>query len=273
MNEILRPEIDQAVRMGLNLGELLRQGMPSVFVRGGTRGSCVEYRGGTAGGRLCREVAVFIDGVQVSAPSLVYPTMPLQDIERLEMLSPGEAGARYGLAAGWGVLLIETRTGKRPTAVARDADPLMLGANWSEEAQPYRWKRVFGSSLVANGVGLGLAVVVANQCLELRDSGLLGVNAKCNGLVTVSTGFLTLGLPSVAGSLAAGWAGSTERSRGRLLPAAILGALSAATGYVLVVEGGTGGRRGAAWTTGAVLLTVGTPMVTTVSDRIFRALR
>jgi hypothetical protein len=272
MNEIMRPEIDDAVRRGMNLGELLRQGMPSVFVRGGSRGSCVEFRGGTAAGRFCREVAVFIDGVQVSAPALLFPTLPLQDIERLEMLSPGEAGARYGLSAGWGVLLIETRTGRRVQAQRRSSDPMLMGANWSEELEPYRWKRVLGSSLLANGLGLGAALVLANQCLEMRESGLLGVDAKCNGIMTVGTGFITLGLPSVAGGLAARWAGTTERSRGRLVPSAVLGALSAAAGYVLVVEGDVGGG-GAAWTAGALLLTVGTPLVTTLSDRVFRALR
>ncbi len=269
MREISREEIDEASRRGLSLTDLLRQGMLGTGVRGGgASGDCVAYRA-AASGMICREVAVYVDGVQVSSPSLLFPTMPLSDIERIEMLSAAEAGARYGLSGGWGVLLVETRSGKRQMTAARAAQP---AADWSEESKPYPWKRVFTSSLVGSSVGLGLGLIAVNRCLQLKESGLLEVDTRCNGLATYGSSFLALGLPSLVGGFAARWAGATERSRGRLLPAAFMGGLSVVAGYLLVVRA----ERDASTSSqvaGVVLLTVGTPLLTTVSDRVFRALR
>jgi hypothetical protein len=196
--------------------------------------------------------------------------MPIHDIERMELLSPGEAGTLYG-GASWGVLLIETRTGPRRRGPA--ADPrIVSGFDWSAEQQPYRWKAVLGSSLVGNALGLGIALMVANKCLKPNTNGLLGVRSDCGPLITMGAGFVTLGLPSVAGSAAARWAGATVRSRGRLLPSAVLGSLAGASGYLFLVRGETG-ESAAAGKVGAVILTIGTPLLMTLSDRVFRALR
>ncbi|MCI0434442.1 MAG: TonB-dependent receptor plug domain-containing protein [Gemmatimonadetes bacterium] len=107
INQILRPEIEDAGRRGLDLGTLLQESMPGVRVTPvGPRGAlseysgsyCVEYRSGEArrGTPACREVTVYVDDIAVSSPSYLFSTLALQDIERLEMLGPGEAGTRYG---------------------------------------------------------------------------------------------------------------------------------------------------------------------------------
>jgi hypothetical protein len=275
-NELRREYIDGAQQKGFNLAEALRDGMMSVQVSGERRGGsyCVEYRSGTfqnKGGAVCREVAVYIDDVKISNPSTLYSTMPLRDIERIEMLGPNEAGTRYGISGGRGVLLIETRQGilaqRRPE---RKGAP-MAGLDWSLETQPYRWAKVAGSSIVGSAVGLGLAMLVADQCLRI-EPGTHPLRSKCDAFSTVASGFIVIGLPSVAGSFAASRAGATERSKGRILPSALLGTLSAAGGYLLYVQGKSNDSQFST-TTGILLVTVGTPVLTTVGDRLFRSLR
>jgi hypothetical protein len=275
MNEIERPSIDRASQMGLNLGQLLGQEMPGVRVRGGAFGAntCVEFRGSVNVDGTCREVSVFLDGVPVTVPGALYATMPIQEIERLEVLSPGQAGALYGSVGGWGVLLIETRRGVRPPDRARGERELLFGFDWSEEERGYPWFRVAGSSLLGNALGLGVAMLAADQCFEVRARGILSVQtSRCNAVTTMLAGFVSLALPAAAGSYAARWAGGTGRSRGRVLPGLIVGTISAAGGYLLLVRG-QGSNSDTATNTGALILTVGTPVLLTISDRALRILR
>jgi hypothetical protein len=261
--------------MGLSLGQLLGQEMAGVRVRGGSFGpnTCVEFRGAVNLDGLCNEVSVFLDGVPVTVPGALFATMPIHEIERMEVMSPGQAGALYGSVGGAGVLLIETRRGVRPEDNRRRNDELLFGFDWSQEAQAYPWLRVAGSSLVGNALGLGVALVTAEQCFEVRARGILSVQtARCNAVTTMLAGFVSLALPAAAGSYAARWAGGTGRSRGRVLPGLIVGTISAAGGYLLLVRG-QGTDSEVASTAGAVILTVGTPILLTLSDRVLRILR
>ena len=275
-NEIIREEIDAAAQKGQTLAELLRDGMITLRVSAERRGAvCVEYRQGGVGlggaRATCREVAVFMDGVHVTAPSSIYSTIPLRDIERIEVQGPNEAGTRYGIVGGRGVLLIETRQGSARTPRPEQLSTLMTGFDWSAETRPYRWPRVLGGSFVGNAAGLGLGLLVADQCFRL-DAGIHGLRSKCNALSTVVAGFVILGLPGVSSSVAARWGGATDRSEGRIVPAALLGTLTAATGYFLLLQANSNDSKSAE-TAGTVVLTVATPLVTGVADRVFRRLR
>ena len=219
----------------------------------------------------CRPVAVFVDGVRISVPATVYSTMRLNDLERIEVLAPSEAGTRYGIAGGWGVLLLETRQGPGARGRPEQRTVLMSGFDWSLESKPYRWRRVLGGSLVGNAAGLGLALMAADQCFRL-DAGIHGLRSKCDAFSTVGTGFVVLALPAVAGSFAAQWGGATDRSKGRVVPSALLGTLTVASGYLLLVHANSNDSA-AAQTAGTLVLTVGTPLVTTFADRVFRGLR
>ncbi|MSR35721.1 MAG: hypothetical protein EXR95_03610 [Gemmatimonadetes bacterium] len=267
INEIARPEIDDAQRRGIGLGELLRQGMPSLSLRG----NCVEYRGARRGSGPCREVYAIMDGVPVSSPSMLVQTMPLQDIERLEMLSPAEAGAIYGAFSGFGVLLIETRRGPTRERL-RAHGPALSSMDWSLEAQPYDWSRVALSSFVGTSLGLATGMLVGSQCLKVSETDFSGLRPKCAPVLTMGAGFFMLGLPGLAGGTAARWAGATDRSQGRLAPSALLSTLSVASGYLIWVEGKTT-KSDAARIAGISVLFVGTPLLTAFSDRLFRALR
>jgi hypothetical protein len=275
MNEIQRPAIDKASQMGLTLAQLLQQEMAGIRVRAGASGAntCVEYRGGVNITGGCAQMSVFLDGIPVSAPSALYASMSINEIERLEALSPGQAGALYGTGSAWGVLLIETRRGVRPGEQSANRDEMVFGFDWSQEQESYRWLLVGGSSVVANAIGLGASYLAANRCFEVRARGILSVQtARCNALTTMLAGFVTLALPSALGSYAARWAGGTERSRGRVLPGVIVGTITAAGGYMLLVRG-QGTDSDMLTNAGAIVLTVGTPLLLTISDRAMRVLR
>jgi hypothetical protein len=106
----------------------------------------------------------------------------------------------------------------------------------------------------------------------VRLRGVLGVRKRCNAISTMAAGMLTLSLPSLAGSYAARWGGSTERSQGRILPGLVMGTITAAAGFLLVVRGESLEADGMT-TAGTLILTVGTPALLIFSDRTLRVLR
>jgi hypothetical protein len=210
-------------------------------------------------------MAIFVDGVLMSAPGTIYPNIPLGDIERVEAISPGQAGVQYGTLAGNGVLLIETRSGPRPDREDRSTDAVVFGFDADVEQRPYAWTRVMTGTFAANALGLGLGVAVAHQCLRVGDDHTLGVRDGCQGVKGLGAGALALALPVFATSYAARWVGGTELSRGRLMPSLILGAGSAVAGYLLVINGQD--------LAGGAVLGVGIPMLGILSDHLFRGLR
>ena len=258
MNEVLREEIDQAVRRGQTLSELVRDRLPGASVRG----PCIDTRG-LRGGNC--EVAIVIDGVPIANPGSLLTTMPISNIERIEMLSAGEAGARYGSLGANGVLLIETRQG---TYDGRQDERRLTGFDWSLEQEPYRWKRVLTSALLVNAVGVGVSLALSDRCFRLTEASSFGLRAECSGVGAMSAGFVSLGLPSVVVGLAARWAGTTSRSRGRLLPSVATSTLGLLVGYMLVIHGDPWARAA-----GAVTLGIAVPVTATLSDRAFRTLR
>jgi hypothetical protein len=269
IHEIRFEEIQTAVRNGLTLFELLRHRMAGIKYRriSGSR-DCLEYRFMSAG-TTCREMTVVIDGVPVSEPGLVLPTMDLDEIERLEVLSPGQAGARYGSLSGYGVLLVETRTGLAPGRTGRSAT--MSPFDWAQEAEPYPWSRVLATSFVGNAIGLGLAYLPVAYCSHAW-TGSLTRRARCHPWVATGVGFAAIGLPGLAGGASATWAGTTERSQGHRGRSMSLGTLSNGAGALLLFTARSQGSD-ARQVAGLAVLALGTPLVVTLSDRFFRRLR
>jgi len=267
INEVERTDLDVGARTGRTLAELLRERIPGTSVRQGRLGgACVEFRGARSAGGACRELTVFVDGVRIADPGLFYTTIPPGDIERMELLSPAEAGARYGSLSGNGVLLVETRRPPQRRAGTDLADNAVSGFDWTGESRPYAWKRVFATSFVANAIGVGLSLALADQCLWRTEAGSLGLRTRCGGAATTGIGFLSLTLPSVGSSVAAQWGGATERSKGRVTPASLTTALGVTSGYMLLIHG-----TGTSEALGTAVLVVGVPVLTTLADRIFRA--
>src|SRR5690606_28270683 len=268
MKEVLRPEIDEAARTGRNLADALRQQLPGVSVRGGRMGgACLEYRGARSGSGPCRELTVFLDGVRIADPGLLYVTLSPSDVERMEILSPAEAGARYGSISGNGVLLIETRQGPRPASSDAEKEVFRTGFDWTGEDAPYRWRRVFASSFAANALSVGLSLALADQCLWRPEVGSLGLRTRCGGGATAGVAALSLALPTLTSSLAARWGGETSRSEGRITPTSLTTPLGLTSGYLLLIHG-----TGTSQAIGIGMLGVGAPVLTTLADRIFRSL-
>lgn len=275
INEIPAQEIELAARTGQQLGDLLRGGMPGVRVRGGSRPGdylCVEYRGRGAG--ECDEIAVYLDGVAVTEPGLLYSSLSLDEVDRVEVLSPLEAVVRYGDRAARGALLIESMS----TAL-RDADELpgaRLGAfDWSLDEQGHPWTRVLGTSVLSNAVGAGLGYLLLTRCVkaERLEAGV-HFDTNCGAFTTMSTGVLSLSLPGIAGAATASRAGATERSRGRFTSALMAGLISTTAGYVMLMHSEDPEYQSdSVRIAGLLTITVGTPLLLTLSDRVFRKLR
>jgi hypothetical protein len=268
MNEIQREEIEAAASAGLGLTELLQTSMPGTLASvSGTARTCVMYRSiRRIGERGCQEVSVFIDGVLIANPSYIYQTMPLQDIERMEMLSPGQAGLRYGTASGQAVLLIETRQGEATRRV--DASRFVTGFQWRGEEAPYDWAKVLASTFVVNAVVVASSLALAERCLWSPEIGSLGLRTRCNGFNTASIGLLSIAVPAVTGGMVARWGGRTDRTTGRLAPMALAGAMALTGGYLLVIQGGDSATK-----VGYGVLAAGVPLTLALADRIFRVLR
>jgi hypothetical protein len=278
MNEIQRPEIEQASMAGVSLAQLIQNGLIGVNVRIGSGSStCVEYRGSISDDGSCKDVSIVLDGVPVSVPGMLYMNMPISEIERIELMSPGEAGAIYGTSAGNGVLLIETRRGIRPSGPAKRNENL-LGFDSDFERRPYSWMKVAGASILGNALGLGVSVLAAEKCFrtvkrESKDNyPAIGLTHECNAPETMIMGFVTFGTPAAIGSLLAREAGKTEISSGRFLPGFIMGSLLSAGGYMMWIHGGAREIK-AIETAGLITLAVGTPILLTLTDFRFRLLR
>jgi hypothetical protein len=269
INEIRRPEIEAAARAGLNLSQLIQNTLPGVDVREGRGGQmCVTYRAIRSGLNLgdCDGVSVVLDGVPITSPGYIYTSIPLTDIERLEMLSPGQAGVRYGMRSGQSVLLVETRRGM--ASRENDLSKLLTGFDWSGEAKPYPWLRVFASAFVTNAMSVGISLALADDCFWTPETSSFALRTRCRALETASVSVLSVALPSASGSIAARWGGRTDRSQGRLVPSMVLTGAVLTGGYLLLING-----EGASETAGAMVLGLAVPAVLTLSDRVFRILR
>ena len=276
VNEIPAEEIEQAAQTGQHLGDLLRGGMSGIRVRGGIRPGddlCVEYRGSGAG--VCDEVAVYLDGVAVAEPGQIYASLSLDDIDRVEVLSPLEAVIRFGDRGARGALLIESRVPSLPERQNPFRTSPTRGWDWSLEEESHPSAKVFGNTILANALGVGLGYLALRQCVGTvaTDQGTR-FDTQCGALTTMGTGVFALSLPGAVGGIAATRSGSTRRSRGRIFHVAMAGLISTTAGYVMLMHGEDPEYRDNGLRIGGLLtMTVGTPLLLTISDRFFRSLR
>jgi hypothetical protein len=274
-NVIDAERIEAADRTGMTLMSLLRQEVPGIRFRGG---DCIEYRfqggGGAIGLRApdlppepenftCRELAVFVDGIRVRESASLLLDMYLGELERVEVLSPGQAGVRYGQAGAQGVLLLETKQGMAPGFVPDRVT--YTGFGWYD-AQPYRWPKVLAVSLATNAAGTALAFGTFMDCND-QDPAFEGVTT-CTSTIAAVAGILT----GISGGLLTGWAGKSPLTQGRTFPVMAVGAASAMTSYMLLVRAHEHDRD-ARHVARMVLGTAGSSLLMTLSDRIFRVRR
>jgi hypothetical protein len=263
-----RATIDAFPPAGAGLLPLLQSRVPSLRVEG----PCVEYRFQQHAVFFdpedpeslvtvpCRDVTVYIDGVPYPQGSTMLAQLSTQDVERIQVLSPAEAGLQYG-AGSRGVILVEMRSG-----VNRDA-PYRVhinGFGWNEP-EPYPWLRMVGGSVLGSALVYGVATNTLLECDGVEDP----LNPRrCHAMAGASAALLT----GLAAPLIARAVGKTALSEGRTYPALLTAVATASLGYLLYVHGENQGSD-ASRVAGQVVLGVGVPLTLTLSNRVFRMLR
>ncbi len=281
IGEVSREQLDLAARSGMHLGDILQAYVPSVRVDEHPYlvglPICIEFRGARFGpwDGFCRSPAVYLDGVPIGDPTVVYGTLNLNDIVRLEVVPPAEAGVRFGTGALWGALVIETRKPGIPSESEEDLRGLVRGReafDWSQEPAPQNWKRVFAYAFVGNAMGLAAGVAVADRCIEVVAPTYDRVTTECAPWPTMGSAVAGVVLPALGGSLGARIGGRTERSQAEFMPAMVASVMALIPGYALHISSRRSEWRKTGFI-GKALLVLGVPVATTIADRLFRTMR
>lgn len=274
-NVVTREQIQRTVGTSATLASALERFVTGVRVR--TQQVmpgdpvCVEFRASrTLDNPLaCRPPVIVMDGVRVSNPLQFFSSMPLEDVEQLEVLPPGEAGVQYGTDSNHGVLLITTRSGalRRPDL---GGQPIVTRYDFAVEGVPYDWKRTFAAAFVGNAVGVLIGVSTARSCLTFDNLSNHLLESDCGTAATVGARLALVTLPLGGVAYGTRTAGRTESSRGQFWPTLVGAALIGAPGYFLSATGEEDAWRGAD-ALGRVFILVGMPAVATLADRLFRS--
>jgi len=267
-NVIDRATIEAFPPGGQGLLPLLQSRIPSLRVLG----SCVEYRflqhAAVPDPRNpellimvpCRDITVYLNGVPNPQGSALLQQLPPEAVERIQVLSPAEAGLQYA-AGSRGVILVEMRQGMvRETPYRVHVN----GFGWNEQ-ESYPWLRVLGVSALGSAVVVGIA---SRTLLDCNGNEELPERPPCHHTGGVAAALLT----GAMAPLITRWAGRTPYSEGRTYPALLMAAATASIGYMLYVRG-ENQDSDTSRAAGQVVLAVGIPLTLTLSNRVFRMLR
>ncbi len=282
LNVVDRPQIERALGTSRHLGDLIRQTVPGIRLRQtnnlpGTN-VCLEFRAAATislvNRQPCNHPMVLLDGVTVTDPNFLYGTIGLSNIERIQVIPPGEAGARYGTGSLYGVILIDTRppggsrlAGDRASMPFR---PRRVSFDWSEDPAGHPTGRAMAGAFFGNALGLAAGVAVGQHCIGVDDKDQ--IVTSCGGLGNAAAILGAVALPAVGAALGTHFGGGTEVSVGRFVPALVGAGMMLFPGYAFSMSTVGGGSR-AANAVGNVLLVAGAPIVVTLADRLFRSLR
>jgi hypothetical protein len=280
--EVDRERIVRAIGTSRHMGDVLRQVVPGLRLRQASNLTqtdvCLEFRGAASisivNARPCNHPMVLLDGVIVTNPQYLYGSVGMENLERIQVIPPGEAGARYGTGSLYGVILIETQ---RPGPIrtgpdARDllVDRTALTFDWSRDPAGHDTDRAFLGALVGNAVGLTLGLLLSRQCI--RVDGDDEIATSCGATTNVLAGLSAFALPAAGSALGVRWAGGTELSVGRIVPAVLGAGMMLFPGYAFSMST-VGGDRPVVNRVGHTFLALGVPLAVTLADRLFRTLR
>ncbi len=279
-NEITRDEISRSVATGGHLGHVLSRHVPGIRLRTDQSRSgapvCVEFRTPVSLHETlaCKLPMVFLDGVRVSVPEYLFTSLPLENIQRMEVIPPGEAGVAYGTDSRYGVILIETRTAADVLGEREDAPPRVWRTryDWAVEPEPYPWVSVMGSAFVGTALGLALGYAVADPCLTFDGISSHFETSPCSGVAETASHLAWMTLPQLGATLGARFFGTTSVSRGRFPHTFLAASLVAFPGLVLSLtneDDGFGGSN----VVGNLIVGIGIPLAATLADRAFRSVR
>jgi hypothetical protein len=278
--EVTREEFERATHTSRHMGDVLRQTIPGLKLRQANNMSrndiCLEFRAAASisivNNRPCNHPKVLLDGIPVSDPQYLYGAMPLGDLERIQVIPPGEASTRYGSGSLYGVLLIETRKpGLQPYANEAMA-PSSSGPStfdWDLDPEGHSTTKVFLASALGNAIGLAGGILLSRQCFTKTGPEIQG---ECGGFTNAMAGVTAVALPMAGAVLGARLAGSTAISEGSLTPSLLGAGLMVFPGVALSVSEAATSSNAVAGI-GAAFLAVGVPLAVTLADRLYRKMR
>jgi len=279
-NVITREDVARLQDTGGHLGHILARRIPGIRLRTDQSRSgepiCIEFRSPVSlqDPLSCKPPIVFVDGARMFSAGFVLTTLPTEHIERIEVIPPGEAGVAYGADSRYGVLVIETRTASSVLGEVDEEPRLASGIryDWSLEPEPHQSKKVFGFALLGTAAGIAIGYAVGARCLDFDGLSNHFLESECGSWATAGSRAAFLTLPQVGASLAARYAGGTERSRGRLGYQLVAASFLAAPGLILSLTSSEDAFTGSSLL-GNLLLGLGVPMAVTLADRMFRGVR
>lgn len=265
-------ELLPVAETGAHLGVAMSQLLPGVRLTSqrSTPGEliCLQFRNPvTLQDRGCLPPLVMVDGVRQANSVITLNTLPLQDIRRIEVLPPGEAGVQYGTDSQYGVVLIETFTGSR---FAGRGEMSTSGIySWSLESEPYPWTRSLAVAGAANAVALLAGYGLARSCLSFDGLTDHFYEAQCGFLGNTASRAALYVAPQIAVGYLVQRMGNTDLSRGSTWRSGVAAMILSVPGVILAMtseQDGFGGSRGI----GAVLMGIGAPAAAVAADRLFR---
>lgn len=282
--EVTRPEIERALGRSRHMGDLVAQTVPGIKLRQSNNLSqtdiCLEFRAAATlsivNSRPCNHPQVYLDGVPVTNPQYLYGSVGMHNLERIEVIPPGEAGARYGSGSLYGVLLIETRrpgvdrTAQGPMVPGDMGRPTARTFDWQNDPAGHHTGRTLLAATLGNAAGLGLGLLLARQCITVTRTD--EIDTTCGGGATFAAGASAVVLPALGSALGARLAGETGASIGRFVPALVGAGMMLFPGYAFSMST-VGGDVEAVNKIGNAFLALGVPVAVTVADRLFRSLR
>lgn len=267
-NVITRRQIESMGGRAHSIGDVVRRFIPAATVTESRGFPCIEFRGASTSRTTgCNYPMIVLDGLPVTEPAHFLRDLNVQDLERIEFVPASEASARYGMGAGYGVLVIETRRSDLAWAPPSEEPSHYPGYEWSREPGGHpTWQAITGATVGSlAGTALGLAAI---GCFP----GSKGAGASCIVDAGAGTGLAALVLPLAGSVVGARWLGSTPGSQGRWIPNIAISLIPATLGYVAFRQGVTSDFRGERLL-GGVLVVLGTPLMATLADHLFRSRR
>lgn len=279
--EVTRPEIERAIGTSRHMGDLIRQTVPGIKLRQSTslNGSdvCMEFRSAASisivNARPCAHPMVLVDGVRINDPNYLYGSIGLSNLERIEVIPPGSAGARYGTGSLYGVILIETARPGLPGAERSRLPPLTaprrMTFDWEQDPSGHSTGWAIAGAVLGNALGLAAGVAIARQCISIVNE---AIDTSCSSATSAAAGLAAFALPAVGSALGARIGGGTDLSVGRTVPALIGATMMLFPGYTFSMST-AGGDVALVNDIGRTFLIVGVPLAVAAADRLFRKLR
>lgn len=279
INELTVDEIEALIPTSRNLADVLQQSIPSLrsvpsSIANGR--NCIEFRNPATLRHIneCRAPLTFLDGIRMYDPPLLFSTIQLSSINRLELIPPAEAGAEYGSDSSFGVLLIETKSyATERLRVTGEPGGLPAGLesswDWDLEGSKHPTAKVFLYSFLGNAAGLAAGLMAAEQCMEFDRLAVDIFNSSCGSWGTFGARSSAVIMPVAGAAVTARLAGRTQFSHGRFWPTALAAGVALLPGYAIASSSTVDGFQGTRWISRAVLL-LGVPAASTLADYMYR---